>query len=139
MAYVQAPNLRGKGISQTKFTKSGYPKRSGNWSVSTIHSQSLQSRDYKVKLINGRLIVGEHTPLTRVMGKSGSLIEELALQDEFLHDIIRSGYTKINGKEYESRKRLMKTHYHYSMEDVRYIYREEIYTDGDFDYSFPEY
>ena len=64
MAHVVAPNLRGKGISTTKFTKDGKPKRSGNWSVTTIHFQSLQFMDYHV---SKDLIVGEHTHLSQVM------------------------------------------------------------------------
>jgi hypothetical protein len=139
MAHVTAPNLRGKGISATKFTKAGEPKRSGNWSVSTVHYQSLQSRDYRVKINDGRLIVGDYTPLADVMGKMGYTIEELARNDEYLKEIVREGYTPIRGKKYESRKRLTRVHLQYSMDKVVYIYREEIYTDGDFDYNFPEY
>lgn len=139
MAHVVAPNLRGKGISATKVTKDGRPKRSGNWSTSTIHYQSLQFRDYKVLFENDRLIVRNSTPLADVMGKMGYAIEDLAKEDQFLNTIVREGYTKYRGKEYESRKRLTRTVFKYSFEDVRYIYREEIYTDGDFDYSFPEY
>lgn len=139
MAHVAAPNLRGKGISATKFTKDGEPKRSGNWSVSTIHYQSLQFRDYQVRYENGRLIVGDHTPLADVMGKMGYEIEELAKNDEYLKAISREGYAPIGGKKYESRKILTRTLRRYSIYDVRYVYREEIYTDGDFDYNFPEY
>ena len=139
MAHVVAPNFRGKGKSTAKVTKNGEPKRSGNWSASEIKRQSMQSKDYQVRLVNGGLIVGDHTPLHQVMGKTGYLIEELALKDEYLNDIVRRGNATINGKEYEACKRLTKAYYHYSLEDVRYIYREMIYTMGDFEYTFPEY
>lgn len=139
MEKMKAPNLRGKGISATKFTKTGEPKRAGNWSVSTIHFQSLQFRDYKVKLEDGRLIVGDHTPLADVMGVMGNEIEDLAKNDEFLQIIVRQGFAKIGSKKYESRKRLTHINSRMGIDDVRYIYREEIYTDGDFDYQFSEY
>lgn len=139
MAHVTAPNLRGKAVSATKFTKAGEPKRSGNWSYSTVHHQSLQSRDYRVRYENGRLIVGDHTPLADIMGKMGYAIEELARNDEYLKSIHREGYASIRGKKYQSSKLLTRVNLQYSIDDVRYIYREEIYTDGDFDYNFPEY
>lgn len=139
MAHVVAPNLRGKAVSATKVTKKGEPKRSGNWSYQTVHIQSIQHKDYQVRMTEGRLIVGDHTPLANVMGKLGAAIEDLAIQDQYLENIVRGGYASINGKQYESHKRLTRTHVQYSMDDIRYMYREEIYTDGDFDYTFPEY
>ena len=139
MAHVTAPNLRGKAVSATKFTKAGEPKRSGNWSASTVHAQSLQSRDYRVKLVDGQLIVGDHTPLAYVMDQVGAIVEELVTNDVYFSQLVRDGHKTIRGKKYESRKTLKRIHLQYSMDNVLYIYREEIYTDGDFDYNFPEY
>lgn len=145
MAHVVAPNLRGKGVSTKKFTKAGEPKRSGNWSVSTIHNQSLQSKDYLVWVKTYKetgveiLMVGDHTPLSSIMGEK---IATLAMNDPHFEWYRQRGKNKTigNGKEYEAHKTLRK--YEGSSFWLRYkwgVYREEIYTDGDFDYLFPEY
>ena len=66
---------RGRGTSATKFCKDGSPKHAGNWSESTLHYQSLVSKDYFVKrhtipmedcLKETLIVVGDHEnrPLT---------------------------------------------------------------------------
>ena len=130
-------DYRGKGVSKDKLTKDGRPKRAGNFSYSTIHHQSLQSRDYYVVLKDGQLIVGEHTPLSQVMG---DLIATLALTDAHFGSYVQDGEKTVAGKKHEAHRRLTRYNARYSYLDaIRFIYREEIYTDGDFDYNFPEY
>lgn len=138
-------NFRGKGISATKFTKAGEPKRSGNWSAQTIHHQSMQYKDYYVRLLQSEsgikiLLVGDHTPLSRIMGDA---IEELAINDEHFSSYVQSGEYKGlgNGKSYEARRTLRKLNVRKSwyFDNRAFLYREEIYTDGDFTYNFPEY
>lgn len=142
MAHVVAPNLRGKGISTTKFTKSGDPKRAGNWSAETIHYQSLQSRDYPVWVKtyeNGIqiLMVGKQTPLSFLMGE---MVASLALTDKHFDYYRRVGVNKTGGKAHDANMTLRKNQIKsYWNKDRWGIYREEIYTDGDFDYQFPEY
>lgn len=139
------PNYRGKGVSRDKLTKDGHPKHAGNFSYQTVHVSSLQSKDYQVTLkkdADGEpiLIVGNSTPLCKVMPQEVAL---LALHDKFLDTIVRSGKAKIKGKEYDSRKTLRRFHWPFHAwapeERVVFIYREEIYTDGDFVYEFPNY
>lgn len=138
-------NFRGKGQSTTKFTKAGEPKRSGNWSSQTIHHQSLQYKDYYVRLLQSEsgikiLLVGDHTPLARIMGDA---IEELAINDENFSVYVQAGEYKGlgNGKSYEARRTLRKLNVRKSwyFDNRAFLYREEIYTDGDFTYNFPEY
>ena len=145
MAHIQAPNLRGKGISKTKFTKIGEPKRSGNWSVATIHYQSLQSRDYRVRywtLESGVqiLVVGDNkTPLADIMGKQ---IANLAMFDKHFEQYTQSGYKEIGTRKYEVFRYLRKNRVRsiaYGKEDVEFTYREAIFTENDFNYTFPEY
>ena len=149
MAHVVAPNLRGKGISKTKFTKTGEPKRSGNWSVAAIHYQSLQSKDYHVRywtLESGVqiLVVGDNkTPLEDIMGKQ---IANLAMFDKHFEQYTQSGYkevgTELGTRKYEVFRYLKKNRVRsssYGKEDVEFTYREAIYTENDFNYTFPEY
>ena len=142
MAQVVAPNLRGKGISKTKFTKAGDPKRAGNWSVSTIRQQSLQFRDYRVWVKTFEtgvqiLMVGENTPLSFLMGVA---IATAVMNDKYFQTYRRTGTKKVGRKEYDADMVLTKfTGGSYWLQDKWGIYREEIYTDGDFNYNFPEY
>jgi hypothetical protein len=148
MAHLVAPNLRGKGISKTKFTKTGEPKRSGNWSVQTIHHQSLQSKDYPVYLKKNEsgadiLIAGEHTHLYDIMG---GLVEHLAISDENFSQYYQEGEFKGlgNGKAYQSFRSLTKNRLYgrrgwYFGPEPKFTLRLGIYTDGDFDFPFPEY
>ena len=143
MANVIAPNLRGKGFSATKLTKSGDPKRTGNWSAATIHYQSLQSKDYPVFVKtyeNGIqvLMVGENTPLSYLMGEQ---IASLAMSDGYFESYRRSGQKSIGAKKYDANMTLRKYKGKSSMwlQNKWGTYREEIYTDGDFKYQFPEY
>lgn len=139
---VTAPNLRGKGISKTKFTKAGDPKRSGNWSALTIHQQSLQSRDYRVWIKTYEdgiqvLMVGDHTPLASLMGEQ---LASLALSDPYFQSYYREGVKTMGKKKYDANMRLCKSKWNGNLFVKTWgIYREEIYTDGDFDYQFPEY
>lgn len=145
MGKQMTPNYRGKGVSRSKFTKSGEPKHSGNFSYQSVHVSSLQSRDYQVTLKKDKdgdpiLIVGNSTPLCKVMPQE---VANLALHDKFLDTIVRSGLADIRGKKYESRKTLTRFKTHFRLwapeERVLFIYREEIWTDGDFIYEFPNY
>lgn len=146
MARVIAPNLRGKGISATKFTKAGEPKRSGNWSAEKVHYQSLQYKDYEVMYKEDEsgikhLVIGDHTLLSSVMGEG---VAALAMFDKHFDSYVQSGeYHGIqNGKGYEAHRSLTKRkviHAWYPGEAPTFTYRETIYTDGDFTYNFPEY
>lgn len=146
MGKQTTPNFRGKGCSETKFTKAGEPKHAGNWSASKIHYQSLQVRDYYVRYVtdkgNGiqKLIVGDHTPLAELMGTQ---VEWLAMRDENFDTYTQSGYNSkiVPGKKYEAYRRLCKSKLISSWEinPHAFTYREAIYTEGDFEYYFPEY
>lgn len=128
-----------KGISKDKFCKgTDIPKRSGNFSSQTVHYQSLQSRDYHVNLRNGRLIVGENTPLEDVMPG----IEQLALSDPYFESYTQKGTHTHSKKKYEARKTLTKREKHYeycTWLNYDFVYREMIYTDNEFDYQFKNY
>ena len=142
MAHVIAPNLRGKGVSETKFTKSGQPKRSGNWSAATIHYQSLKSKDYPVWVKEFEsgikiLVVGEKTPLPYIMGEKAMT---LALGDPHFDSYRRSGEKTVGNKPHEAHMTLTKSKIKYYIDKYRWgTLRMEIYTDGDFDFEFPEY
>lgn len=132
-----AESYRGKCQSATKVRKDGQPKRAGNFSAVTFRSQQLQSKDYRVTLKDGQLIVGTHTFLLEVMPAA---VVQLAMEDRFIDTIVRKGTITRNGKEYECVKRLTAFHARYSyMGDTRFLYREEIYSNGEFVYDFPEY
>lgn len=139
---VTAPNFRGKGFSRSKFTKTGDPKRAGNWSANTIHSQSLQYRDYRVwvqKYESGIevLMVGDKTPLASLMGEA---VASLAMKDPYFRSYYREGVKTVGTKQYEANMRLNKSKGSPIWLSLHWgIYREEIYTDGDFNYQFPEY
>lgn len=137
MGQQETHNYRGKGTS-TKLTKDGQPKHAGNWSFHTIHHQSLQHQDYRVRRIDGKLIVGDHTPLNKVLPQ---LLVDLIESDPNFKSYKQQGTHTHAGKKYEAYKYLTKfsafgTHMYI---DYQYIYREEIYTDGEFDYQFPNY
>ena len=141
MAHVVAPNLRGKCASETKFTKSGEPKRSGNWSYQKVHQMNLQSRDYRVCEVVFEsgikcLIVGDNTPLAQLMGE---IVATLAMNDEHFDSYTRKGYKTVGVKKYEAKMVLTKANCLYSYMNYKFLYREMIYTDGDFNYNFPEY
>ena len=134
-----ATTFRGKCESTSKKSKSGMPKHSGNFSYATFHKQSLQSMDYRVKrAANGHLIVGDHTPLLSILPTA---VVSLAMHDPSFDSIKLRWHKTINGKQYEACKRLTRQS-SYGAKcwlDFEFIYREEIYTDGEFDYNFPEY
>lgn len=130
-------NFRGRGISQ-KLTKDGKPKHAGNWSAQTIHIQSLQSRDYHVKRIDGELIVGDHTPLSQILGET---VAQLVASNERFNAYVECGTKTVGRKQYDA-ERSIRRYLPYGSHvwiDFEFIYREQIYTDGDFDYNFPEY
>ena len=131
-----ARDYRGKGTSKTKVSKCGEQKHAGNFSYQTIHYQSLQSKDYFVCNQNGVLIVGKETLLSELMGAD---VMQLALTDEHFSAYYQDGVKTIGNKEHEAHKRLTKIRSRYRYTEAEFIYREEIYTDGDFDYDFPEY
>ena len=136
-------DYRGRCYSKNKVTKAGYPKMAGNFSYQTFHHQQLQSKDYYVKLHvyeSGvkTLIVGDHTPLAEIMGYD---TERLAINDEHFDAYVRRGVKTIGGKEHEAYMRLTKvnTRKSWMLDPHAFVYREEIYTDGDFNYPFPNY
>ena len=148
MAQFFAQNFRGRGTSKTKFTKTGEPKHAGNWSAMSIYYQSLQVKDYYVRLVESKetpgmkiLIVGDHTPLFKIMG---DLVEQLAINDEHFCSYRQEGeYKGIgNGKAYKSSYTLSKNPMaarKWSVHPHAFILRCEIYTEGDFTFNFPEY
>lgn len=143
-----APNFRGKGRSATKFTKNGEPKHAGNWSERSMHYQSLQSKDYYVRLLESKetagikvLIVGDNTPLYQIMG---DMVEQLAINDPHFYMYRQAGkYDKIrNGKKYDCSYTLTKNPLaakSWMINPHAFMLRVEIYTEGDFKYNFPEY
>ena len=144
MANVCAPNLRGRCYStHGKLTKTGDLKRSGNFSTVTLHSQSLQYRDYPVWIRTDKetgieiLVVGEKTPLAFLMGEQ---LASLAMNDQYFDYYRRAGVKKVISKEYEANMTLKKSKgSRLWLMDRWGTYREEIYTDGDFTYHFREY
>lgn len=132
-------NYRGKGTSRDKVCKgTNIPKHSGNYSYSTIHHQSLQSKDYHVRLKDGKLIVGDHTPLTKIFPAE---LVQLALTDENFKLYCQTGTHTHGGKQYEANRSLSKFNacgWHTYL-DYQFTLRVEIYTDGDFEYTFPDY
>lgn len=148
MANVTAPNLRGKGISATKYTKAGQPKRSGNWSAVTIHHQSMQSKDYDVYLRQDKetgietLVLEHGTPLAAVLGEFGEMIATLIMRDPNFKSYYREGEYKGlgNGKGYEANMSIRKLNGSIYWNMGRFArLRMEIYTDGDFVFNFPNY
>ena len=134
MAQQVAPNFRGKGKSTAKVTKNGEPKRSGNWSASSIRHQTMQSKDYCVYAKGGAWIVGDHTPLDELMPG----MTEILKNDPYFASYHQEGVHTHGTKQYEAHKTLtMCKHMHYRLYSL--IYREIIYTMGDFEYTFPEY
>ena len=131
-------NFNGKCIStHGKVTKGGSPKHSGNFSYQTMHYQSLQSRDYPVREKDGKLIVGDHTPLYELMPIA---VYELAVVDECFESVRRKVKVILDGKEYEGYKTLTRRYYPGgAFDNYQFIYREQVYTDFDFDYQFKEY
>lgn len=129
-------SYRGKCESKDKVRKDGKPKHAGNFSYTSFHAQRLQSKDYRVKMVDGELIVGDHTPLITLMPRG---VVETALSDPFFGTYVQDGKQPVNGKLYEAHKRLTKCNFCWSMDDVRFIYREEIYTDGEVEYKFKNY
>lgn len=150
MGKQTTPNLRGKGISSTKYTKSGEPKHAGNWSVATVHNQSLQFRDYPVCIKtyddgSHYVQVGNHTSLATLMcdknhPEIGQLIEQLILADAFFGEYKQIGtHTLPHGKKYEVWRSVRRHQAHGWWGWDSYVYREAIYTENEFTYHFPEY
>ena len=137
---------RGKGTSATKFCKDGSPKHAGNWSESTIHYQSLVSKDYFVKrhtipmedcLKETLIVVGDHEnrPLTDFLPEN---VVQYLVSDPYIKTLNREGKVKVGGKEYDSFKEIKKTRYKY-MNGCEYILRLGIYTDNEIKWEFPEF
>lgn len=131
--------MRKQGFSKDKVCKgTDIPKRAGNFSPSTIHRQSLVARDYRVSIKDGNLIVGEGTLLTKLFEP---MVVAAIQSDPYFREYRQHGVKTINGKQYEAHRILTKfeTRYAYLNENVKYILREEIYTDFDFEWNFNEY
>ena len=132
-------NYNGHCVStHGKVSKTGEPKHSGNFSYMTMHNQSLQFHDYPVRKKDGKLIVGDHTPLYELMPMA---VYELALTDKYFSTYAREGTMNVGGREYECEKILYKRHYYcaYDLNPYAFVYREKVYTDFDFEYQFKEY
>ena len=133
---------RGKGTSTTKFCKDGKPKHAGNWSVSTIHYQSLVSKDYPVKRMlmddgtETLVVIGntEQRPLSLFMPQT---VIDYVLSDPFFKSLSREGTVPVGMKEYECFKELKRCTYKY-MDGHEYMLRLGIYTDNEISWNFPE-
>lgn len=131
-------NYRGKGVSRTKTCKgTDIPKHSGNYSYSAIHAAFLQSKEYRVTLQDHHLIVGESTPLAEVF--EPALLSAIE-SDPYFESYTQRGVKTVGNKQYDAQRTLTKykSRYNY-LNNIKYLYREQIYTDGDFDYNFPNY
>ena len=138
MGKQQVKTFRGRCESRTT-GKNGKPKHAGNFSYQTFHLQSLQSRDYRVwRAENGHLIVGEHTPLLSLVPAA---VVALAMDDPTFDSITLRWYKEKCGRRYECSKRLTRFAAAGSRSwcEFEFMYREEIYTDNDFNYEFPNY
>ena len=129
-------DFRGRCESKDKVRKDGQPKHAGNFSYATFHAQKLQSKDYFVSMIDGELIVGDHTPLVVLLPRP---VVEAAMTDRFFGSYVQDGTQMVAGKEYEAHRRLTRIKHSKYIQDIRFILRMEIYTDGEVDYKFPEY
>lgn len=131
---------RGKCESKDKVRKDGQPKRAGNFSYEVFRDQHMQTRDYKVwRNDDGNLIVGDHTPLSAIY--SDGIYTEAMTNPRF-DEYIERGVKTVRCKKYNAERRLTKFTPHYKSSILFYyefIYRETIYTDGDFTYEFPDY
>ena len=142
MGKQETPNYRGKGSSETKFTKAGEPKRTGNWSYFTIHHQSLSCKDYRVKYKEYEsgvkiLVVGKNdTPLSQIMGEH---VATLAMQDPNFDCYKQSGYKQFGNKQYNTFRELRKSRLHHWWDEYEFVLREGIYTDGEVKFEFKEY
>ena len=129
-------DFRGKCESKDKVRKDGQPKHAGNFSYASFHAQHLQSKDYLVRMIDGDLIVGDHTPLMVLLPRP---VVESALTDPFFGCYVQDGQQMVEGKTYEAHRRLTRIKHNVYLGDVRFVLRMEIYTDGECNYKFPEY
>lgn len=135
---IMEKNYRGKGVSRTKTCKgTNLPKHSGNYSYSSIHALFLQSKEYRVTLKDHHLIIGNNTPLSDVF--EPTLLAAIE-SDPLFESYTQRGTHTYGNKQYEAQRTLTRFRPRYAyLEDIRYLYREQIYTDGDFDYIFPNY
>lgn len=137
-------DFRGKGTSETKFTKTGDPKHAGNWSAAKIRLQTTQFKDYYVRYRKNPetgieiLVVGDHTPLAEIMGE---MVATLAMRDPHFNVYCQTGeYRGLgNGKGYSSSYTLRKTMYQSRWDPHAFVLRCEICTEGDFTFNFPNY
>ena len=136
MGKQNVPTFRGKCESST-MAKSGRPKHAGNFSWHTHHEQSLRFKDYRVwRTADGHLIVGEHTPLLSLVPTE---VVQLAMFEPTFDNITLRWFKTVGGKRYDANKHLSRFNGGRGWNDFEFIYREEIYTDGDFNYDFPNY
>ena len=129
-----------RGTSTTKFCKgTDIPKHAGNFSYSTVHYNSRQEKSYRVYYCGGQLVVGaNNTPLVQLLPEA---VVELAKNDPNFEEYRQQGTQPVGGKQYEAHKTLRKnmTFGTRSWRNYSFLYILTIYTDGDFDYKFPEY
>ena len=122
------------GTSTDKFCKgTNIPKHSGNFSKFRMH---YCTQSYRVELRNGELIVGTHTPATSLF--SHALIE-LMITDPNFRMYEQKGVHTFNGKKYNCWKRINKSLLSECSLRPDFTYYECIDTEGDFEYTFPEY
>ena len=132
-------NYRGRCKSRDKFTKTGDPKMSGNFSYHTFRMQQLQYKEYEVDLVEyesgiKQLVVGENkTPLANILGDG---IVRLAIEDLCFKQYVREGKVMYGRKFYDARQVLAKNK---SALRGLFSYREEVYTDGEFIHKFKNY
>lgn len=130
-----------RGTSKTKFCKgTDIPKHSGNYSYTTVHYASVRKQTWRVWSQGGTLVVGQNTPLASLMSQS---IVELAMNDPYFDTYVQKGTHTHGDKQYEAYKSLHKNYSFcaekYSWRNYNFTYEETIYTDGDFEYNFPNY
>lgn len=133
-----APNYRGKGTSKDKVRKDGKPKHAGNFSYrnSDAYKTHFQSQRYRVDFIDGKLIIGDHTPAEDILPLA---LVELMLTDPNFEQYFQKGTHTRGGKKYDCWKKIYKPFNSGIGGYACFTYYEEICTEGDFKYNFPEY
>ena len=120
------------GTSTTKFTKGGLPKHAGNFSK--LHTR-WHVATYKVELIDGQLIVGNNTPLSKLMPDE---VVWLATNDQHFKEYRQEGVHTFNDRQFKCEKTLTKDAI--CCDNNRtFTYRECIDTENYFTYNFPNY
>lgn len=119
-----------KGTSKTKFCKgTSIPKHSGNFSPIGMH---WCSRTWSVMLVNGALVIGEDTPASAVLPQQ---LIWLMLNDPNFKSYEQRGTHTHNGKQYTCCRSVFKRFTSFA----GFSLVEQIDTEGEFTYEFPEY